>query len=277
MGVDLIAAIYRGLTSYAAIAAANGDAKTAAAYLQKAAAYQQRIDADWWDEEAALYRTHYTNEKKFGKYEGETFLLWFDALKDSTRLRHTIEHILSMDLNVENLSYLPLQYYRNGYPDQAYALILRLANPSTQRREYPEVSYGLIEAVVQGLMGVDVNAITRTVSTLYRSAGPVRSQLIHLPVLNTTLTLTHFSPARSAVINTGTHPFKWRARFAGDFAKAFVDKDMPGGKTASSSGQPPVAGQTSRKLKKGTDRQGQVISWLELEVAPGEEISLKVK
>jgi hypothetical protein len=271
MGVDLVAAIYRGLTSYAAILKANGEGKAAGYYLQKAKTYRERIDADWWDEGASLYHTHYTNERQFGKAEGETFLLWFDALKDSTRKRHTIEHLLSMDLGVENLSYLPLQYYRNGYCDQAHALMLRLANPSTQRREYPEVSYGLIEAVVQGLMGVDADASTRTVGTLYRSAEPTESsqsarssqsvrssQLTDLPVLNTTVTLTHFSNSRSVLINTGQHSFRWKARFAGYFAKAFVNDNW-------------------RKLKWETDQQGHVISYMEINVAPSEEVNIHVK
>lgn len=282
MGVDLVAALYRGLSSYAEILKALGDRKsagdfgTAAAYRQKAIAYRDRIDADWWDPTASLYHTYYTNENKFGKSEGETFLLWFDALKDSARQRHTIEHLLSMDLNVENLSYLPLQYYRHGYWDQAHALILHLAAPSTQRREYPEVSYGLIEGVVQGLMGVDANALTRTVSTLYRNvlpaasslyreqpspalsqkpASPAMAQLIDLPVLNTTVTLTHSGPTRSMIRNTGRHSFNWKARFAGDFAKA-------------------RAGDGWRKMQHEKDEQGHVISYLEVEVAPGKEINV---
>lgn len=210
MGVDLVGALYRGLTSYAAIQSVNGHDQTALTYKAKAKNYQDHIDADWWDENAGLYYTHYTNDHQFGKAEGETFLLWFDALKDSARKHSTIRHLLTLDLNVENLSYLPLQYYRNGYTSEARDLILRLAAPSTPRREYPEVSYGLVEAVVQGLMGVEVDARTRTVSTLYR--GSDRSKLINLPVLNTTITLTHDSNGRSSIINTGRHPFKWRAQ-----------------------------------------------------------------
>jgi hypothetical protein len=207
MGIDLVAALYRGLTTYADITRANGE--TSLTYKTIAQTYQNRIDTDWWDENAGLYHTHYTNDHKFGKTEGETFLLWFDALKDTTRKQHTIRHLLTLDLNVENLSYLPLQYYRNGYLKQARDLILRLASPSTQRREYPEVSYGMVEAIVQGLMGVEVDARTKTVSTLYRGTGT--SQLTNLPVLNTTITLVH-NNKQTSITNTGKFPFKWRAQ-----------------------------------------------------------------
>ncbi|MBN9384166.1 MAG: hypothetical protein J0H74_25670 [Chitinophagaceae bacterium] len=235
MGVDLAGAMYRGLTSYAAIQAVNGHNQTALTYKAKAKTYQDRIDADWWDENAGLYYTHYTNDHQFGKAEGETFLLWFDALKDTARKQRTIRHLLTQDLNVENLSYLPLQYYWNGHADEARALILRLADPSTARREYPEVSYGLVEAVVQGLMGVEVDARTRTVSTLYRGTG--RSQLIDLPILNTTITLTHDPNGSSSIINTGRYPFKWRAK----------------------------------KIS-----QGRVIAYREVDVAPGQQKNVKL-
>lgn len=202
MGVDLIAAIYRGLSSYAAMYPGNER------YLAKADAYRQRIDADWWDPRAGLYHTHYTNDRAFGKAEGETFLLWFDAIKDSVRRVKTINHLLTLDLNVENLSYLPLQYYRNGYTNEARALILHLADPATKRREYPEVSFGMVEAIVQGLMGVEADARRHMVCTRYRGVG--RSALFNLPVLNTTVSLVHYGGGKSILKNTGGVSIRWR-------------------------------------------------------------------
>jgi hypothetical protein len=216
MGVDLLAALYRGLTSYAAILQTLGDTQKAARIRELATAYREHIDADWWDNKTGAYHTYYSNDNQFGKSEGETFLLWFDALKDSARERKTIEHLLSMDLNVENLSYLPLQFYRRGYRTQARTLILHLADPATKRREYPEVSYGLVEGIVQGLMGVEGDASTNTVSTLYRVGSAPASpsaRLTSLPILNTTLTVIHHSAARSTLINTGKHAIVWKACF----------------------------------------------------------------
>jgi hypothetical protein len=223
MGVDLIAAIYRGLSSYAVMYPGQGR------YLAEARRYQQRIDADWWDEKAGLYRTHYTNDHQFGRAEGETFLLWFDVLKDSTRRARTIHHLLTMDLNVENLSYLPLQYYRNGYGAEARSLILHLADPATKRREYPEVSFGVVEAVVQGFMGVEADARKRTVYTRYRGSG--RSELKNLPVLNTTIDLIHYGHGRSLLKNTGKYPIRWRdEKETGGRVVAFKEVEIaPGG------------------------------------------------
>jgi hypothetical protein len=167
MGVDLVAAIYRGLMSYAAILKLNGKAGDAAKYEQKAVQYQQHIDQHWWDEKASLYNTHYTEEGEFGKGEGETFLLWFDALTDSNRTTKTIAHLLANDWNVENLSYLPYQLYRHGYTQEAYKYILHLTDPSTKRREYPEVSFGVVQAIVQGLMGIEADATKNTLGSFF--------------------------------------------------------------------------------------------------------------
>jgi hypothetical protein len=259
MGVDLVAAIYRGLSSYAAILLTNGDSAAARECLGKAEAYRQRIEADWWDTKASLYHTHYTNDHQFGRAEGETFLLWFGALKDSSRRRRTIEHLLSSDLNVENLSYLPLICYRYGYENAARTLILHLADPGTKRREYPEVSYGIVEAVVQGYMGVEGNAADGSVSTLYRAAEKGESQLSGLPVLNTTLTITHSGPKKSAVRNTGKFPVRWKAMFNGECKIAHVGKKVSG------------------KMHQEKDEQGRILSWLAVTVAPGEEVEVSVR
>ena len=189
MGVDLIASIYRGLLSYSSILQTSGQHEEAELYAQKAKAYQQHIDADWWDNTASLYHTYYSNNNQFGKDEGETFLLWFDALKDSTRKQKTIQHLLSKDWNIENLSYFPLIMYQNGYADKAYDYMLHLTDPSTQRREYPEVSFGVIKGFVEGLMGIDADARFNRVSTLYRSNKEIASTLNNVPLLKTLISV----------------------------------------------------------------------------------------
>jgi hypothetical protein len=222
MGVDLVGAIYRGLLSYADWLELRGKKGLAAVYRQKAARYQASIDKNWWDKTASLYHTYYTNDGKFGKGEGETFLLWFDALKDSVRERKTIEHLLSMDLNVENLSYLPLQFYRRGYVTQGRQYVLHLADAATARREYPEVSFGVVEAIVQGVMGVDANAATDVVSTLYQGLDGTNAELVHVPVLGGSVGIRHDNSKSSVFQNEGDKAIRWRACFKGHFEHARV-------------------------------------------------------
>lgn len=255
-GVDLVAALYRGLLTYSEILLKKGQKKKAAVYAQKAEQYRHHLEADWWDEKEARYYSYLSNDGKFGKEEGETFLLWFDALKDSARMRKTIEHIASMNWNMENTSYLPLIFYRTGYWDKGRAYILYLSDPSTARREYPEVSFGVIEGIVQGLMGVTPDASSGTISTIYKSNGTHNAAIRQLPLLHTTIDITHLSKQQSIMINTGPQSFKWKAMFYGTYKRVYANGHL-------------------LPVKKGTDSQQKEISIVETTVKPGQKVSIK--
>jgi len=257
-GVDLVAALYRGLLTYSEILSEKGQKKVAALYAQKAERYRQRLEADWWDEKEARYYSYLSNDGKFGKEEGETFLLWFDALKDSIRVKKTIAHIASRNWNMENTSYLPFLFYKNCYWDKAREYILYLSDPTTARREYPEVSFGVIEGIVQGLMGVTPDASSRTISTIYKSNGTGNAAIHQLPLLRTTIDITHVSKRQSIMINTGPQAFKWKAMFYGTYNRAYAN-----GKLLS--------------VKKETDPQQKEISIVETTVKPGQKVNIKVK
>lgn len=257
MGIDLIAAIYRGLLSYSAMLHTIGQHKKAELYVQKAKAYQQRMDADWWDTTSSLYHTYYSNNNQFGRDEGETFLLWFDALKDSTRKQKTIQNLLSKEWNIENLSYFPLIMYQNGYADKAYDYMLHLTDPSTQRREYPEVSFGVIKGFVEGLMGIDADARFNRVSTLYRSNKETASTVNNVPLLKTSISVTHKSSKQSSLTNAGKKAVTWRAKFSGDCTSIYVNHKPA-------------------KKREEKDWLGNIISFTDVMVEPGKLITIKV-
>jgi hypothetical protein len=251
-GADLVAALYRGLLTYSAILSEKGKKEEAALYAQKAERYRQRLEADWWDVKNALYYTYYSNDNKFGRDEGETFLLWFDALKNS------IAHIASKSWNMELTSYLPFLFYKNGYWDKARDYILYLSNPSTARREYPEVSFGVIEGIVQGLMGVTPDASRGTISTIYKSNGTGNAAIHQLPLLRTTIDISHVSKQQSTMMNTGRKAFKWKAMFYGNYKWAYANGNL-------------------LSVKKETDPQQKEISIVETTVKPGQKVNIKVK
>ncbi|HTE00538.1 MAG TPA: hypothetical protein VK668_14690 [Mucilaginibacter sp.] len=257
-GVDLVAALYRGLLTYSEILLQKGQKKEAALYAQKAERYRQRLEAGWWDEKDARYYSYLSNDGKFGKDEGETFLLWFNALKDSVRLRKTMAHIASVNLNMENTSYLPYLFYQNGHWDKAKAYILYLSDPSTARREYPEVSFGVIEGIVQGLMGVTPDASSGTISTIYKSNGTGNAAIRQLSLLLTTIDITHVNKQQSVMKNTGLRSFKWKAMFYGAYKRAYADGHL-------------------LPVKKETDPQQKEISIVETTVKPGQKVNIKVE
>lgn len=257
-GADLIAALYRGMTTYAEILSEKGLKDETALYTKKAEQYRKRLEADWWNEKEGRYYTYYSNTGKFGMDEGETFLLWFDALKDNSRINKTLKHLASRTWNVENTSYLPLVFYRHGDWDQARKYILYLADPATPRREYPEVSFGIIEGVVQGMMGISPDARTRTVSTIFKAVQPGNATLVYLPVLGTVIDITHLSSHQSVITNRGKKPFKWKASFYGNYRYAYANG-------------------VRLPVKTETDIRGKTLSFAEISVQPGKEININIE
>ncbi|HTJ13351.1 MAG TPA: hypothetical protein VL547_15050 [Dinghuibacter sp.] len=246
IGVDLVAALYRGLMTYAGIVRG----KEAATYTALAERYRQHLERDWWSDTLGRYHTWYSNDGQFGLGEGETFLLWFDALHDTARARRTIGHLASVRWNMENTSYLPYLFYREGFWDTARRTILYLSDPSTARREYPEVSFGVVQGVVLGYMGVDVVPGTRVVTTVYRGEG--NAWLKDLPVLGTTLEVRHLSKTSTAITNTGHRRIIWRAGFNGAYRTAVVNRKR-------------VA------MKQQTDKWGRVTSYADVPLEPGQQ------
>ncbi|SNR73909.1 hypothetical protein [Flavobacterium sp. ov086] len=222
MGVDLVAAIYRGLKTYSSILKQKGDFQKAEFFEKKAAKYQHQIEQIWWDNTTSTYNVIYTSDGKFSKDGGELFLLWFDALTDATRTKKTIEHIISQKTNVESLSYLPFLLYKYGYGDKGYEYISHLTDPTTKRREYPEVSYGVIEGIVHGYMGIEPDATTKTITTLYRGKNDTTSELDNLPVLNTVLFIKQENK-KTTLHNKGNSPIKWQVVFSGNYDTIFIN------------------------------------------------------
>ncbi|MFW0739892.1 hypothetical protein [Flavobacterium sp. T12S277] len=216
MGVDLVAAIYRGLLTYSAVLRQKGENQKAEFFEKKAAKYKQQIEQNWWDNTTSTYNVIYTSNGNFSKDGGELFLLWFDALTDATRTKKTIEHIISQKTNVENLSYLPFLLYKYGFGDKAYETILHLTDPATKRREYPEVSYGVIEGIVHGYMGIEPDATTKTITTLYRGKNNTTSELDNLPILNTLLSVQQ-ETRETTLHNKGKLPIQSRIMFSGNY------------------------------------------------------------
>ncbi|AOC96615.1 hypothetical protein BB050_03526 [Flavobacterium anhuiense] len=223
MGVDLVAAIYRGLLTYSSILKEKRQFEKAAFFEKKALRYQEQIEQIWWDQNASAYNVIYTADGKFSKDAGELFLLWFDVLADTDRTEKTIKHILSEKSNVENASYLPFLLYKYGYEDKAYEYILHLTDPETKRREYPEVSYGVIEGIIHGCMGIEPDASKKTITTIHRGKKDSISEVDNLPVLQTTLAVKHEKQTTTTLHNKGEKFIEWKAMFPGNYTSIFIN------------------------------------------------------
>ncbi|MCC6683844.1 MAG: hypothetical protein IT247_02120 [Bacteroidia bacterium] len=256
-GVDLVAAIYRALLSYASVLELNGYITKAAFCQKKAERYRQKIEQDWWDATDSLYQTYYTTNGRFGKGGSSGFLLWFDALKDTSRKRKTIEHLITEKTNIESESYFPLILYQNGYWNKASDYILHLTDIATPRRDYPEVSYAVVEAVVKGLMGIEPDASKQKISTLYRGKKGTVSELDNLYDLNTPIDVKH-EYNKTVFFNKGNNRVYWKAMFVGRHEKVVVNG-------------------ITRKAGLIQDANGNVFSFAEIAVGPGKKIIVHCK
>lgn len=254
MGIDLIASIYRAHESYTAMQDLLGNTDKARAHRLLANKYQNQIARRWWDDSAQRFHTHVTDDQQFGKGEGETFLLWFESLKDSVQINSTIKHLTSQDWNVENLSYFPFVLSRYGYYDDAYRYIIHLADSNTKRREYPEVSFGVIEGIVQGLMGIDADARVNRIETRFGGQPGTTLAVEHLPIMQTAITVIE-SENSTLLRNTGMKKFTWRSSFYGADHHLIVD-----GKKF--------------KTQYGADKRNRRYSFVDIVVMPGQEIQV---
>lgn len=254
MSADLVAAIYRAMKTYSAIARLQKNTTKANLLEQKAEAYRKHLEDKWWNAEEQRYYNFLTNQNGFGSGEGDIFLLWYNALTNSSRIKHTISRIVNEKLNVENMSYLPYQLSRYGYSNEAYNYILHLTNPNTKRREYPEVSYGVIEGIVQGMMGIEADARFNRIMTVYNGKSSHFAELRNLGLVGSVVNVRQ-EKNKSSLQNQGRGTLNWRVVFNGRFTYVVVNGNK-------------------RKPFYGKDMMGKWRSYIDVNVLPGATIEV---
>lgn len=252
LGVDLLATLYAGHMAYSRILSLKGDPTAATAYSQEAQRYRHLLETRWWNPDEQTYHTFWTANNEFHSGEGEPFILWFGATNRPERIRGTMSSILNKEWNVENRSAFPALFYRLGYPKEAYAELIAL--PRVKRAEYPEVSYGVIEGVAGGVMGIQPEASAKRIITL--PALPTQeawAELKNIPVFGQTISLRHDGNSKSELTNNTGADITWRASFRGRYnAIAVNGKNHPA---------------TVR-----TDEVGNEISYIDVALKQGEKL-----
>jgi hypothetical protein len=224
MGYDLVAAIYAGLNSYAAILDLNGKKEEGEKYRKRAVLYQKHLHDKWWDDSKRTYFALYTTENKFKHSEPVTFLLWFNAVSDRERLAYVIEDLAKRQYNVESTSYLPYMFYQHGIKDKAYYFMNALTQKENKRRDYPEVSYGVIHGFVEGLMGVEVDHSENTVGVKSNLTEKTAwAKLDNLEVMSTVLSVKHSGDNSTVVENKGKNSIKLRIGFDDKYNKILIN------------------------------------------------------
>ncbi len=253
---DLVAAMARAFDSYAGILDVRGETSAAASFRSRAAAVRGAYDRDWWSAERGRYAD--------GRVQGGAlvfqdliwngvFPLYFGAVPAGPRRDATLRRIVEAEPEgIEIESYLPEVLYRLGRDEAARARLLALADPAKPRRDYPEVPFALVGAVVTGLMGVRPDAASGAVETRSGlTAATPRADLKGLPVLDAVIDVRHEGRTRTTLTVHSGRGFVWRAAFDGRWDELEID------------------GVRTPVRAAGRDEAGRAVSWVEIEMPAG--------
>ena len=105
------------------------------------------------------------------------YILYYDAISNPKKIKSLVDDYVANynKLIVELKSYLPIIFYENGRSDIANKMLVELCSPENKRRDYPENSYTVIEHFTRGLMGIEADAATNSITTLSRMESQNRA------------------------------------------------------------------------------------------------------
>ena len=246
---DLVATAYAGYKAYADMMKAVGQEKDGKAYRNTAEKYRALLENEWWNEADNTYYALHSAKGEFIKRGEQTYILWFGIAQNKERISKTAKQMMaSKQWNAENISYFPTLWCRYGYADEAYKVLT--AVPSMHRKEYPEVSYGMIEGIVSGTMGIMPSASENRVTTLPQlPAGDEWAELKNLKMLGGSVDVKHEGNKKSSFTNHTESILEWKAAFHGEEGIR-------------------VAGKKKRH-KTDTDVMGKSVSYVIVKVKPG--------
>lgn len=263
IGGDTVAAQFAAYDAYARIQTLRRNADLAEAYESKAASLRAFYERTWWNAAGQNYFSIMQEDKHFAPQTNfgiNTFALYFGIIRDPARVGHVMDDLIQQfpHVNVETQSYFPEVAYAYGYHQAAYQALRHLIDPALPRRDYPEVSYSVIGALVNGLMGVQADAANRMIRTMPRLTEAVAwASIDHLPILDNEITLTHHNHAKTTFRNERGMALTWETSFAGDHSVLLVD------------GEP-------RPAARGIGSDGRQQSSMNIQVIPGEAVTVSV-
>jgi hypothetical protein len=260
---DLVAAMARAFESYAQLLEVRGEKGATGGLRERAAGLRRMYEAEWWSEE----RDKYADGRTAGGglvfqdlvWNG-VFPLYFGFLSAGPRREATLRRLRASEPEgIEIESYLPEVFYRYGQDEAAYAELLALSDPAKKRREYPEVPFALVGAVATGLIGIEPDARTRTVSTRSRlTENTAWAELRNVPVFDGSVEVRHEGRRQTAFVLQSGGTVEWRAVFDGRWDELVVDG-------------------AGRRAVQGEDEAGRPVSWVKVRLAAGEKAVVSVR
>jgi len=225
LGADVLATEYAAYLAYAYVQEARRNPEAARVYGKKAAEVRAFLNSAWWNEKEQHFYLRLNRDHQL-EGRGGGVLLERDVVDDGPKMRSALA---DAGRGIEVL-------YRYGDPDAAYPRMLDAALGTRSRREYPEVPFSWIGALVNGTMGITlesesplqsaisgywVEAVFRTLPGLGTKVG--WAELRNLPVRSNEVTVRHEGVRKTVLTNQRGPALIWQASFPGSFESLLVN------------------------------------------------------
>ena len=258
VGTDLLAAEYRSFESLRLVATSRHEASLTHQYADTADKLLSLIEHRAWSEKDHHFMGFFSQDGNTHG-SGDAMVLYFGATKDPTHIRAALSYVESAEylnsIGIEEESYLAQTFYRYGEDHAAYERIMDLTRPDKDRREYPEVSFSVIAAIVTGTMGLEVvegdnpeRPLLHSISRLPKSSDS--ATIAGVRIRGNVVNLEHRGDQRSTLTNHSGPTLHWQATFPGKIPFLIVNGH-------------------SVRASASADAAGAPISWVITDVAPG--------
>lgn len=233
LGIDLTASYIAAIKSQIEILKLqNSDKRNIDKYVKQLDRELNFLNTFWWDDTQNAYKSIIYQDKTHEFYsigEDEAFhhyLLYFDVLEENKRIFDIInwyqenQHKLIIELK----SYLPILFYQYGNSELANELLKELCSIKNTRRNYPEISFTVIEHITRGLMGIDANQ--NRIETISRLAQNQNWASVRgIPIRGSVIGVKHEGKNKTIFENLGDKEIVWKVKFEGDYNMIEVNKN----------------------------------------------------
>ncbi len=231
----LLAAQYWGYLSYSKIQRLRGNDSEAKEYEEKAHNIKHIFDTKWWSEDKRNYNTFILENGEFyGGSESEledngdmvtTLPLYFGIIENKQRINDSIKVLLNCkNINVETESHYPEVLYKYGFDKEAYDFIMDLVSPLKKRREYPEVSYSVVNSVITGIAGIKPDSTRRLIESSPRLTDEDQwIEISNIPVFNNEVSIKCLGNKEMTFTNNSGSAVDWKAVFRMEVSELLLD------------------------------------------------------
>jgi hypothetical protein len=229
LGSDLLAAEYRAMRSYNEIASTAEDRHLAERLQSLADQIQRILEAAAWSDTGNHFNGIIRRDRS-GFGSGDAMVLYFDAAGNPSHIAGALAYVSNTTywkkVNIEEESYLPALLFRYGQVNAAYQVLLDLSAENKARREYPEVSFAVIAAIVTGAMGVEPSHPgdpfdVRTLSQPITKNADLSLASLHIK--GNLLDITDHGEVSMQMVNRGGPTVRWKAAFKGNLDRIYVN------------------------------------------------------